>query len=235
MDIAERLNGVWGVHWQRFLNPFRVSGGAASGASRGVVFVGESPHTDEVSSGSTPEDRFPLAGESGKIVTEALACVFREGERDQPVGALAPDWLSIVNVSEVPLDPAAYQRLVAKGTVALDAQARPTLEEWLKLMYSLQLVKNGPVASHRKEDFANEVDRHIEDDFRCRVTSAVGCTTQLIVFLGCTAKGYYRKLFPECGVPTEFASHPSPRSGSTTGWIDDDVRQRIQAIACQRS
>lgn len=199
------------------------------------MFVGESPHTDEVSSGSTPEDRFPLAGESGKIVTEALASVFPEGERDQLVGALAPDWLGIVNVSELPLDPAAYQRLVAKDTIALDTRARPSLEAWLKLMYSLQLIKNGPVASHREEDFANAVDQHIEDDFRCRVTSAVGCATQLIVFLGCTAKGYYRKLFPESGVPTELARHPSRRSGSTDDWIDDDLRQRIQAIAGQRS
>lgn len=200
MNIAERLDGLWGVQWQRFLDPFRVSGGSACGASRPVVFIGESPHTEEVESGSTPEDRYPLAGESGKRVTKALASVFAEGERDRPISALAGNWLSIVNVSEVPLDSAAYQRLIAKRTVVLDATERPTLERWLKLMYSFQLFKDGPVKTRRKEDFANEVERRIKDDFRCRVTSAVGCETQLVVFLGHTAKGYYRKLFPDCGI-----------------------------------
>ena len=162
-------------------------------------------------------------------MTKALAGAFAEGDRDKPIGALAGNWLSIINVSEIPLDPAAYQQLIAKGEVELDATQRPSLEQWLQLMYSFQLFKGGPVGTRRNEDFANEVEKHIKDDFRCRVATAVGCDTKLVVFLGATAKRYFEQLCPDVRISSECASHPSPRPGNTNGWqICEKVKQSIK-------
>ena len=163
-------------------------------------------------------------------MTRGLAGAFAESDMDEPIGALAGSWLSIINVSELPFDSAAYQQLIAKGEVALDETQRPSLEQWLKLMYSFQLLKRGP-ADARREDFANDVERHVNDDFRCRATSAVGCETQLIVFLGSAAKDYYEKLCPECGAPNAYAPHPSRKSGNSNVWrVDDQLRREIQRI-----
>ena len=231
MSIAKRLNGVLGVQWERFLEPFRVSGGRASGPSRPIVFIGESPHTDEVNSGCTPEDRHPLAGESGKIVTTALTGlgVF-EDQEDEPIGALRPNWLSIINVSEVPLNPAAYLQLIAKDKVQLDTTQRPSLEQWAKMMYSFQLIKNGPVKRSRGECFVNEVETHIKNDFHCRAESEVGCNTQLVVCLGKAAELYYKPLCSEGGVTRVLnEAHPS-RSHKKVWNTSEELQKEVQRI-----
>ena len=167
-------------------------------------------------------------------MTKALAGAFAEGDRDKPIGALAGNWLSIINVSEIPLDPAAYQQLIAKGEVELDATQRPSLEQWLQLMYSFQLFKRGPVKTCRHEDFANQAERHIKDDFRCRAAPTVGCQTELVVFLGPSAAAYYEQLGLECGARKECAPHPSPKSGSSEAWeIPDRLGREIQNIIGQ--
>ena len=75
-----------------------------------IVFLVESPHTDEVN----PENKYPLAGHSGRNVTEDLMShhqILPNG--DIPIGRLVRDnqvpWLAIMNVSLLPLQRSAYR------------------------------------------------------------------------------------------------------------------------------
>lgn len=223
MNITERLDELWDGEWKCLLDNFRVSGGLRMNTQ--VVFIGESPHTDEVQSGCTPECRYPLAGQSGKIVTEALRGILPSEHCERPIGQLAADgdidWLSIINVSEMPLDVGVYHRLVARDIVTLNSAWKPSLEDWLKLMYSFQLIKNGAVKNCRQESFANDVESRIKDDFLCRARLVVGCNTKLVVFLGNTAKSYYEKMCPGFGIETRCVKHPSPKSQESNKWTTD--------------
>ncbi len=67
------------------------------------IILVESPHTDEVNSGKTTEDRYPLAGNSGKSVAIFLF------NQDDSIGKLIKNQaeglpnMAIVNVCNVPL------------------------------------------------------------------------------------------------------------------------------------
>ena len=67
------------------------------------IILVESPHTDEVNSGKTTEDRYPLAGNSGKSVAKFLF------NQDDSIGKLIKNKaeslpnMAIVNVCNVPL------------------------------------------------------------------------------------------------------------------------------------
>ena len=229
MNIAERLDQLWGVAWTPLLNGFRVS--PPSRVAR-VVFIGESPHTDEVRSGDEPEDRSPLAGDSGKKVTAKLRGVDVVPDHEsRPIGQLATscvDWLSIVNVAEVPLQAAAYASLVAQGDVSVGSTDTPTLTQWLKLMYSFELIRGG-FASTRREPFADEVDHLIKADFECRVRAAVGERTRLVVALGGTAAAYYGNVCAD--LPNaRCAAHPSSKSN----WnVSEEVLNAIKEAAVE--
>lgn len=83
-----------------------------------IVFLVESPHTDEVD----PENKYPLAGYSGQNVTEKLIfghsfglrelTRLRNGDRNISIGKLILEnkipWLAIMNVSLLPLKKNAY-------------------------------------------------------------------------------------------------------------------------------
>ena len=232
MNISERLDGLWDVEWAHSLDSFRVSRPTPS-PSPPIVFIGESPHTDEVKSGDTPETRYPLAGRSGKSVTAALGDLESDDQACRPLGELVArgvvDWLTIINVCEVPLDPGTYALLVAKGDVAVDPTRSPSLEAWLKLTYSFQLIKDG-AAGHRQNCFANEVDQRVKADFKRRVGDAVGDSTRFVVLLGDTAKGYYELMCADLNVGVRCAPHPSP-SASAGGWeIDLATRSAIHEV-----
>lgn len=233
MNIAVRLDKFCEGNWKCLLDRFRVSGRPQTNAP--VVFIGESPHTDEVQSGATPECRYPLAGRSGKTVTEALRSVLPREQHDQPIGRLAAhgkvNWLSIINVSEVPLDIGAYMQLVAKGRVTLNCMQVVSLEHWTQLMYSLHLVKGGAIKNSRREDFVNKIEDEIKEDFCWRTKQVVGRDTKLVVLLGDTAKGYYEQLCSRLGVDTKCVPHPSPKSWNATSWEhNQDLPSAIQSV-----
>lgn len=222
MNIVERLGQLPWVDWAPLLNAFRVS---PSCRRARVVFIGESPHTDEVKSGDAPEARSPLAGSSGKNVTKKLKDLLPDGE-SRPIGELATNWLSIVNVAEVPLQPSAYASLVAKGCVPVGGRETPPLMEWLKLMYSFERIRGG-FASTRRQPFAEEVDHHIEADFERRVRAAVGDHTRLVVALGNTADEYYRHACADLAEP-KFAPHPSKgRSWSVSEAVLRAIKEAV--------
>ena len=77
-------------------------------ASVKVVFLMESPHTDEKEKG------FPLAGKSGKNVTKDLIKLICSGVKGKdPIGELVEEskvcWLSIMNVCLLPLQKTPYE------------------------------------------------------------------------------------------------------------------------------
>ena len=233
MNITVRLDKLCEGNWRRLLDRFRVSGRPQTNSP--VVFIAESPHTDEVRSGGTPECRYPLAGRSGKTVTNALRCILPCEHHAQPIGWLAAHgkvkWLSTINISEVPLDIGAYVRLVAKREVALNRIEDVSLEHWMKLMYSLQLVKDGPVKNRRREHFVNRIEDEIKEDFSCRAKQAIGCNTKLVVFLGNTAKSYYELMCSGLSVDTMCVPHPSPSSSNSNVWeCSQDLCTRIQSV-----
>ena len=235
MDVAERIAQKLNVcDWQPLLDCFRVSPRMCT--PRKVLFIGESPHTDEVKSGCDPERRYPLAGQSGKRVTESLGDTVSGNQGDQPIGKLVAegnvDWLGIINVVEVPLDPAAYQQLVAKEEARLNSKgASLCIEDWLKLMYSFNLIKSNPSAESRRECFVQDVVSWIADDFRCRLQNAVGRDTELVVTLGCVAHFFYDQCKPERSVKVMCAPHPSPRSKEGKWEIAEDLRSELRRIA----
>ena len=226
--IDELLNGEG--KWKSMLDHFLVSGIPRRNAS--VVFIGESPHTDEVLSGCTPDSRYPLVGESGKTVTDALRDILPRTKSDQPIGQLATDesvsWLSIINISEVPLDVGVYHQLVTTRKVTPNLTEWPSLEHWLKLMYSFGLFKKGAVERGRRGKFVNDVEKKIKEDFSCRSELAIGCKTKLVILLGNTAKTYYKLNCSELGVETKCVPHPSPKSKASDKWKCPNFHSEIQ-------
>ena len=242
MNIAQRLDDLWGGTWEALLDSFRVSGQPRSPGGTPVVFIGESPHTNEVKSGTEPASRHALAGKSGRRVMNALDGLVPNPESDQPIrsiGDLATrghvDWLTIINVSEVPLDPATYQSLIAKGDVTLGTAATPSLEHWLKLMYSFQLIRDNPSAQSRQLPFVSEVETHLKDDFCRRITSAVSENTRLVVLLGDVAKAYFGRLSSRFEVERSELEHPS----TSENWkipceVLDGIRDLVRPSSAPR-
>ena len=235
MDIAERIAKKLNVRgWQPFLNRFRVSPPTATTAK--VLFVGESPHTDEVKSARLPESRCALAGESGKQITKSLGDIVSGGGDELSIGKLVAngsvDWLAIINVAEVPLEASAYWQLVANGKVQVDlCHASPSIADWLKLMHSFSLIRTNPRAKSRHESFVDDVESCISNDFCCRLQNAIGQNTELVVALGDVAQAYCSQYKPKRSVKVMCAPHPSRRSNEA-GWIiPDALRSKLRRVA----
>ena len=236
MNIADRISLASQVcEWKPLLHRFRVS--ARPNESKKVAFIGESPHTDEVKSANSPEDRYPLAGDSGKNVTRTLAeaGVVSNSLIGQPIGKLVNrnvvDWLTIVNVAEVPLDSTVYQQLVANGEVLLDSLESPELTDWLNLMYSFEAIRSRPKVKKRRNCFVRSVERCIIRDFDCRVRGAIDHNTELVVLLGNVAQAYYKRLDQQNSASAMCALHPSFNSSGSNGWqMPKDVCTTLRHI-----
>ena len=123
-DLIEKLkevdlgNGHLSCGDARYLRNYVVHDVPRSiGATVQIVFLVESPHRDEVRS----ESRYPLAGHSGRNVTEDLILDHNlqeseqlcAGDRGIPIGKLVYEnkipWLAIMNVSLLPLQKKSYR------------------------------------------------------------------------------------------------------------------------------
>lgn len=224
MNIAQRIAEKSNVPaWQPVLERFRVS--FRTTVPKKVLFIGESPHTDEVRLACRPEKRYPLAGQSGKRITATLSDIVSSDQRCQAIGKLVAsgsvNWLSIINVVEVPLDAAAYQTLIVNGNVNPDPEdASLRITDWVRMMHSFGLIKADPKAKSRRNDFVDDIESCIIGDFCHRLRNAVNEDTELVVLLGEVAKAYYERCDLKQRVNPFYEAHPSPKSMSSGGTTD---------------
>ena len=136
-----------------------------------IVFLVESPHTEEV------RDRYPLAGSSGCNVTKDLIFDHDLGEgladeyRNAPIGSLAKakiSWLSIMNVSLLPLQKSAYNNTEEKSN------------QMRTLWCALKEIKGEMEQSKDRDPDLCPISSNVYDiilkDLACRIEQIIGYT-----------------------------------------------------------
>lgn len=183
----------------------------AAGENVRVILVCESPHTDETKSRNI-EERYPLAGNSGKDVTATLArlvCGRREawGESmpdpwNQPIGRLVKNrhpcfrWLGIMNVCPIPLQEKAYN---CRGIETL--------------FVHIKAIKNN-VMEDQEDTITQCVQSVILQSFKDRIEAARSTFPNATVIpCGKFAEAAFEKVGAEADM--EGIPHPSHRQ-----WVD---------------
>lgn len=151
-----------------------------------IIFLVESPHTDEVKR----ENRYPLAGHSGRNVTEDLMSrgqiqpyIDIDRDRDISIGKLVRDnripWLAIMNVSLLPLQKIAYGRVEAHSD-----EVQTLWCAFKEIKRELEQSEEGDLCPTSKK-----VYEAIIHEFACRIEQvATQCQPNLIIPFGNVAR-----------------------------------------------
>ena len=174
-----------------------------------VILLCESPHTSEVCAG------YPLAGDSGKDVTEVLSKWMPKDYRFDtepihPIGKLVSQqgcripWLGIMNVSELPFQDKAYQ----------DDDACRGCAKWSSYIKSMKYLRKNPKERCPQNDCRRALNCAIVKDLKSRLRS-LDCRLRarqrniLLIRCGKVAKEYYKKADVNGSWCIYDAPHPS--------------------------
>ncbi|TDP11576.1 uracil-DNA glycosylase family protein [Halanaerobium congolense] len=163
-----------------------------SGEDVEILFILESPHTDEV------KYQYPVAGNSGREMSDIL---FNRG--DIPIGFIVKHIeymrkemnidltknIGIMNVSQLPLQLSTYE----------DEDI-----ELLEVLSSLNFIKKAitkdksSINTKHRNNFTNSLKKIICDDFEMRLTDLIRrCNLKLIIPCGNFAQSFLEKFFKE--------------------------------------
>lgn len=229
-----------------FLGRFQVNDLVCDKQNLKVVLLCESPHTEETK-GRDIKDRYPLAGRSGKDVTNILRkyvlCKGQSAMPDEAVGELVKKkdpcfkWLGIMNASTLPLQATAYcqkQDFYGKSYAAKDVTVL------LSILRSFETILGNPGASTRQDRQTKCVDNLMQKDLKSRLKKIPNKCELLFVFCGEVAQkrfkaavgeGEYKKYKSVC-VP-----HPSGDrwKGSDNKTAIEDMCEQIEhALKCEK-
>jgi hypothetical protein len=165
------------------------------GSGTRVVFILESPHTEEVKQG------VPVAGASGKAMTRFL--FGGSGGPPRPLGPLVKEHLGdggcadsrcgrirgigVMNVSPVPLQAAFYERTVRNHNRRLTAL--------------LESARRSAALFHHRDPELNRIEEHILGDFRSRLAGSIRVCGALYVVCGAFAGMYFDAAKRDAGIP----------------------------------
>ena len=237
--ITERFNERLGTtpeisgQWQCTLEKFRVPDVTGGSEPSQAWLICESPHTDEVTEDELGE-RYPLRGQSGKMVTKALIdcghlderCGRRGTQSDYiPVGELVRvgvlNSIKIVNVCELPLQSEAYAQRVDQELIDCIPTTLP-FKDWAQILRALGTVRKLKVSSRVPRDQPLVCD--VLEDFCDRVRGGeTGCR---VILCGRTARACWRVL----GLArenTRCVAHPSRQGWYANQQVKESVRLRL--------
>lgn len=246
--IGQRLAGAappYGTsairhQWSDTLDTFRVPDLSANSHTAAAWIVCESPHIDEVTSDDI-SDRYPLRGQSGMAVTNALVdCGFLSHQdgtlngRSVPIGCLVKlevfASVKIVNACELPLQSEAYAQRM-DDEIINNIPGTLSFRDWARLLRAFKTVRNLRVNCLAQEQ--QPLVRDILDDLRDRVLSQI--EGGRVLLCGNTARACWRvsELPSE---NTQFIAHPSRNAwyetqrGNRSGQqsLKQTVRERLE-------
>ena len=224
--IVERLNGSLAGDWVETLTNFRVIDVPAEGEVPSSLLICESPHIGEVTD-EPIEDRYPLRGNAGKVVTKALIAHGVPGagalQGTEPVGLLVKqrrlNSIRIVNVCELPLQSEAYAQRLTPALIQ-NLPRHLVFREWCRLVLAFRTVRelrrNSPETNDALVD-------HILEDFRCRLGDLQRVRSRPALVCGLVAQACWRRLnlpAPNGLNGVNFVAHPSRH----TAWFDSSTR-----------
>lgn len=181
-----------------------------------VIFVCESPHTDEV------RKKFPLAGSAGSTVTNKVyGKILGKSSPNVPIGKLLHDgcgdlrWLGIMNVCPIPMQAPPY------GGIC-DSNLTDSLEIIRKTT-----PKKMPKA--RKSATTFRVEETILYSFRYRVEeSRKRFPHAMMIPCGRFAEYFFIKSYTESFMPD--IPHPAPREGALYPWNIEKIEEMCGKI-----
>ena len=213
-ERADFLNSL-----ERFLVPDR---GTGRRYELRVVLLVESPHTDEIGP-SEIDNRYPLAGDSGKTVRNRFMEWWPELELpNRSIGKLvhgndpSVNWLGIMNVCQLPFQKGAYQ--ISDSGICWN---RPDWKNYKKYM---SIIRNDPCSNGRDDDDCKKLDDAIAEDFRKRLEFIHrNLPDVLLVRCGKVAKAFYTKAIEM----NTYLPHPASYRPIGERWEDLNPQQNV--------
>ena len=202
--LVRRVGEIFGRRLARFVNSSAVPdllGGDRGGVK--VVLLLESPYKKEVRRGC------PLAGASGKTVTEELgrnvpAMCGVSGSFGRLVatgGDARVSKFGIMNASRLPLDADAYRES--------GADHRTDLPAWSEFERCLRYVRRDERPVTERNEAALLMERAIAQDLQERLDGIPVGNDVLLVCCGAVAQGIFERTHVRDGVRIAYAPHPS--------------------------
>ena len=223
-------------NWQCMLEKFRVPDVPRDAQGAQAWLICESPHTDEVTHDSI-EERYPLRGQTGKAVTQALIeCGHfdeQHGRRGPqrhyiPVGELVKDGvldsIKIVNVCQLPLQSEPFARRIDQELIDCIPATLP-FKEWAQILRALRTVRDFKLSSLVPTDQPLVCD--VLEDFRDRVFDGEEIRGRRVMLCGRTARVCWRLLELPCE-RTRCIAHPSRRAWHKDEQAKARVRERLR-------
>ncbi len=183
-----------------------------------VLFIAESPHTDEVRFGA------PFSGRSGKDMTRVLLNrVFDRKDIPDPIAfgrcmqfqSAFFRHFGVMNVCNLPLQSA-----------ALKDSAPEMQRKYETLFDAFRTIRSNPTAAGRASEIVAGVDRMILEDFTERLESRL--TADLLVIpCGNVARGYFEKSGVETKKENYLDAVPHPSYGQWLTSARSDLIQRM--------
>ena len=186
-----------------------------------VLFIAESPHTDEVRFGA------PFSGRSGKDMTRVLLNrVFEGKEIPDPIAfgrciqfqSAFFRHFGVMNVCNIPLQSAALK------------DAAPEMrKKYEPLFEAFKTLRSNPAAANRTSETVAWIERMILKDFAERLESRLKADL-LVIPCGNVARGYFEKSGLDIGRENYLGAIPHPSYGQ---WLTSAKRDLIQQM-CRR-
>ncbi len=228
------LSGEGLRYMERFYVPDTPDSCRRNGDVSTILLV-ESPHTDEVEQSECPCNRYPLAGYSGRIVSNYLIYP----ERGTPIGRLVHDYnsgsnnirydrLGIVNVCQFPLQMSCYCWSNVMGNCT---SSMTNCLSFLRIMEALFYIKENPrvfiytnvgfsrIKNRLRREAVRTLTNIIKCDLRRRLNQYSASTH--IVCCGEFAKMAYQGIRGELALRIEDCKcvpHPAMRRYDRNPW-----------------
>lgn len=217
--LLDSIGTIFDQGLSNWLGRFLVRDGGTGRDGLRVVLLLESPHSDEVCPPAI-DDRFPLAGGTGRCVRELL----RRDLPNQAVGQLVHDdhpellTLGIMNVSRLPFQGVAYDAC--------------NNQHWSSYIRCMECIRKRPYV-HNYRGFRdapnlraelNDLQNAIAEDLSARLTSLFNRQSDVeLVRCGDVAESFYAKAY----MADTYLPHPS-----TGGWsaLNQEQERRLQRI-----
>ena len=215
--LLRSVGCIFGRSLALTLEPFLIPNLPADRRERvKAILVLESPHKREIA------DRFPLAGGSGKSVTEKL-CEYMPSTRGISgairglVAGRDPrvSWLGIVNACRLPLQDTAYS-----GAGSAKCKRHPAWTAWSEC---IRWIRKRPVGE--RNEAAVLFERAIVQDLQASLDELMNGRRILLICCGGNAQRIFERTRGQDRERVAYAPHPSHR-----WWMCKEYRDGIREI-----